>query len=194
MYRPCACFLRGQAEKAIQIPADTPWLALLYNGACALWIEGLCGFRACGDRLLPSRQHPRPRLSIGVVLLNRFRLALLVEKPLADPRRVPQAFTGLRVFRDMRHHLHGAAAGEPVERRTRRVEPAVEAVEPFQQARWEFVLDAAAGDLPELGACVAMADQHFIDERIVYVAREDDVVTRRAGVAEDIQDHLGGAA
>lgn len=148
----------------------------------------------CGDGPLFRRPHPRRCLPVGVVLVNGLGLALLVEKYLADPRRVPQAFTGFGVFRDMRHHLHGAAAGEPVEWGARRVEPAVEAVEPFQQARWEFVLDAAAGDLPELGAGVAMADQHFVDERVMHVAREDDVVTRCAGVAEDIQDHLGGAA
>ena len=39
-----------------------------------------------------------------------------------------------------------------------------------------------------------MADQDFVNERVVHVARENDVVTRRARVAEDVEDHLGGAA
>src|SRR3982751_631066 len=95
---------------------------------------------------------------------------------------------------NMRHHLHAAAASEAVERGARRVEPAIKAVEPFQQARWKFVLDAAAGDLPDPGASVAVADQHFVDERVMHIARKDHVVTRRARVAEDVEDDLGGAA
>lgn len=43
-------------------------------------------------------------------------------------------------------------------------------------------------------AALAVAYQHFVDEGIMHIARQHHVVPRCAGVSEDIQDHLCGAA
>lgn len=103
-------------------------------------------------------------MPIRIQLKNPTRLPLFVKKHLPDPRAVPQAFARLTGLRYAWYDFHASAFGEPVERRPRGVEPAVEAVEGLQQATREFVFDAAAGDLPDGGAAFAVADLYFIDE------------------------------
>lgn len=118
--------------------------------------------------------------AVGIELEHPRRPPLGIEEHLAQPGAVPQAFPRAAVGRCVGHHLHAATLGEPVERRAGRVEPAVEAVEQVQQAVGEFVLHAAAGDLPDLRALLAMADEHAVDEGVVHVAGEDGVAARRA--------------
>ena len=90
--------------------------------------------------------------------------------------------------------FQAAPLGQPVQWRPGRIEPAVEAVEPVQQASREFVLDPAAGDLPEPGPALAVANPDVVDEGVMHVAGKDQVVTRRARVAEDVHHHRGRAA
>ncbi len=134
------------------------------------------------------------RRAIGIDLQHRARTAVLANEYLADPGAVPQALAGLAVLRNARADFQAAPLGQPVQRRPGRIEPAVEAVEPVQQASREFVLDPAAGDLPEPGPVLAVANPDVVDEGVMHVAGKDQVVTRRARVAEDVHHHRGRAA
>ncbi len=125
--------------------------------------------------------------------MNLQRPAAGVEHQQADARTVPQPLAGVSAVGQARHHLQLPTLGQPVEWRPGRVEPAVETIEPVQQAPREFVLHAAAGDLPELRTAVAGADVHFVDEGVMHVAGEHHVVTGRSRVAEDIHHHVSGA-
>ncbi len=141
-----------------------------------------------------GRPHARRRLAVGVVLVDLRGLALFIEEHLANACAVPQPLTGFGVFRGVGDDAHAAALGEPIQGRARRVEPAVQAVEPFQQRRGKFILDAAAGDLPDAWATLAVRDQYFVNEGIMHVPGQHHVITGRTRVAENIQDHLGSTA
>lgn len=88
---------------------------------------------------------------------------------------------------------HMAAPGEPVEGGARRVEPAVAVIQDRQQAMGKFVAQTAGADLPDIGTPDPAPQLHVIDEGIVNVAGQDDEVPRGLGMAEDIEDGVGGA-
>src|SRR5690606_36307772 len=112
----------------------------------------------CRPALSTLDEKRRWRRAISVQLMNLQRPAAGVEHQQADARTVPQPLAGVSAVGQARHHLQLPTLGQPVEWRPRRVEPAVEAIEPVQQAPLEFVLHSAAGDLPELRTAVAGAD------------------------------------
>ncbi len=56
----------------------------------------------------------------------------------------------------------------------------------------EFILDATAGDLPDVRPAAALANQDFVDERVMHIARQDDVIARGSGMTKDVQNHVGG--
>lgn len=132
--------------------------------------------------------------AIGVDLRRRARMAVLANEYLVDSGAVPQTLVGLAVLRNVWTGFQAALLDQPVQRWLGRTESAAEAVEPVQQAPREFVLDPAAGDLPEPRPMLMMVNPDIVDKGAMHVAEKGQIIIRRAQVAEGVHRHRSRAA